>query len=54
MTPNRRLIHSKTLFKRKMDGWYSAHIVAQGYALISEVEFTKNYSPVVAYVTLQI
>ena len=53
MPPNRRLIDSKWVFKQKIDVQFRAHLVSRGYNQIPGVDFIKNYSLVVTYVTLQ-
>ena len=52
MPPNRCLIDSKWVFKRKRDVRFRARLVAKGYTQIPGVEFTENYSPFVTDVTL--
>ena len=52
MPPNRRLIDSKWVFKKKIYGRFRARIVARGYTQIPGVDFTENCSPVVTDVTL--
>ena len=54
MPPNRRLIDSKWVFKKKKDGRFRARIVARGYTQIPGLDFTENYSPLVTDVTLSI
>ena len=51
--PNRRLIGSKWVFKKKRDGRFRACLVAWGYTKITGVYFTNNYSPLVADLTLR-
>ena len=41
--PNRHLIDSKWVFKKKIFGKFRARLVAWGYTQIIEVDFTKNY-----------
>ena len=45
--PNRCLIDSKRVFKKKIYGQLRAGLVARGYTHIPIVDFTRNYSPVV-------
>ena len=52
MPPNRRLIESKFVFKKKKDSQIRAHLISQGYTQIPGVDLTKSYSPVVTDVTL--
>ena len=52
--PNKRLIESKLVFKKKRDGQFRLNIVVLGYTQISGVDFNKNYSSVVNDVTLRI
>ena len=52
MPPNRCLIDSKWVFKKKSDGQFWARLLAQGHTQISGLEFTQNYSPVVTDATL--
>ena len=40
---NRRLIGNKWLFKIKRDDTYRARLVALGYSLIPEVDYTDNF-----------
>ena len=54
MPPNKRLIYSKWVFKKKRDGWLRARLFERGYTQIPGVEFTKNYSPVVTEFTLRV
>ena len=52
--PNRRLIDSWWLFKKKIDGRFRARLVGCGYTQVPGIDFTENYSPVVTDVTLHI
>ena len=52
MPPNRRLVNSKWVFKKKSDGRFRARLVAWGNNQIPGVDFTQNYSSVVTDVTL--
>ena len=52
--PNICIIDSKWVFKKKIDGQFRASLVARGYTQIPGVDFAKNYSPVVNYVTLHV
>ena len=52
--PNRCLIDSKWVFKKKIYGQFRALLVAQGYTQIPELNLTKIYSPVITDVTLQV
>ena len=52
MPPNRCIIESKWLFKKKRDSRSRACPVAWGYTQITGVDFTKNYPQVVTDVTL--
>ena len=52
--PNRRLIDSKWVFKKKIDGWFRSRLVAQGYNQIQGLNFTINYSPAVTDARLRI
>ena len=45
-------IDAKLTQTGSLDGRFMAHIVAQGYTQIPEVDFTKNYSPVFNNITL--
>ena len=54
MPPSRRLIDSKWVFKKKIDGRFRSRLVARGYNQIKGVEFTKNYSKVVTDTTLRV
>ena len=53
MPPNRRLIGSKWVFKKKIDDLFKARIVGRGYTQVPGIYFTNNYSPVVTDVTLR-
>ena len=53
MPPNRRLIDSKWVFKKKIDGILRARLVTRGYTQIPGVDFKEKYSPVVMDVTLR-
>ena len=52
MPPNRRIIDSKWVFKKKIYAQFRARLVARGYTHIMGVDFTENYSPVVNDLTL--
>ena len=54
MPPNRHLIYSKWVFKKKRDGRFRARLVGRGYTHIPGIDFTENYSLVVTDVTLRI
>ena len=54
MPPNRHLIDSKWVFKKKIDVRFRARLVAWGYTQILGVDFTENYSPVVTGITLRV
>ena len=54
MPPNRRLIDSKWVFKKKSGGQFRASIVARGHTQIPWVGFTYKYSPAVTDVTLYV
>ena len=51
--PNRHIIDSKWVFKKKRDGQFRACLVGQGYIQVPGIYFTNNYSPVVTDVTLR-
>ena len=53
MSPNRRLIDSKWVFKKKTDIQFRERFFAREYTQILVVEFTKKWSPVVTDVTLR-
>ena len=42
MPPNRRIIDSKWVSKKKIDGLFRARLVARGYTQITGVEFNEN------------
>jgi hypothetical protein len=44
---NRRLIGAKWVFKKKKNGTYHSHLIAQGYSQIPGVDFTENFAPVI-------
>ena len=52
MPPNRRLIDSKWVFKKKRYSKFSKLLVERGYTQIPGLEFTENYSTVVTGITL--
>ena len=52
MPPNRCLIYSKWVFKKKRDGRFRESLVALGYPQIPRVDLTENYSPVANDITL--
>ena len=52
MPPNRGLVDSKWVFRKKSDSRFRARLVARGHNQIPGVDFTQNYSPVVTDVTL--
>ena len=54
MSPNRHIIESKWVFKKKRYGLFRARLFAQGYTQITRVYFTNNYSPVVTDAKIRI
>ena len=52
--PNKGLIESKRVFKKKIDGQFRARIFVRGYTKTPGVDCTENYSPVVTDVTLRV
>ena len=52
MPPNKYIIESKWVFKKKRDKKSRAHLVVCGYTQVTGVDFTNNYSPVVTDITL--
>ena len=54
MPPNRRIIDSKWVFKKKRDGQFSALLVARGYDQIPGVDFTENSSPVATDIKIRV
>ena len=54
MPPNRCIIDSKWVFKKKRYGRFRVSLVARGYTQIKGVDFTKNNSPVVTDITLRV
>ena len=52
MLPNKHIIESKWVFKKKIDIQFRARLFVRGYTHITGVDFTNNYSPVVTDVTL--
>ena len=54
MPPNRHLIDSKWVSKKKIYGQFRSRLVARRYTQISGVYFSENYSPVVTDVTLRV
>ena len=54
MPPNRRLIDSKWVFKKKIYGQFRAHLVARGYTQFPRVEFNENHSSAVTDITLRV
>ena len=54
MPPNRCLIDSKWVFKKKRYGQFRALLVGQGYTQVPGIDFTKNCLPVVTDVTLRV
>ena len=51
MPPNCRCIKNKCVFKIKHNGVNRVHLVACGYSQVPNVNFSKNYSPVVKNLT---
>ena len=52
MPPNKFIIESKWVFKKKRDSQFRARLVVRGYIQIPGVDLTNNYSPVVTDITL--
>ena len=52
--PDRKVIGSKWVFRRKKNGVYRARLVALGYNQIPGVDFTDNFSPVANDVTIKL
>ena len=53
MPTERQLVDSKWIFKKKRYGKFWAHMVAWGYTQNTGLDFTKNYSSMITYVTLR-
>ena len=54
MKPGHRLLGTKWVFKKKLNGTYRARLVAQGYNQIPGVDFTDSFSPVISDPILRI
>ena len=54
MPPNRRLLDSTWVFKKKRNGIFRTHLVVQRYIQVPGIHFTDNYSPVVTGSTLPV
>ena len=54
MLPNKHIIESKWVFKKKIDIQFRARLFVRGYTHITGVDFTNNYSPVVTDVALYV
>ena len=52
--PNRRLIDSKWVFRKKGDDQFRAFLVRWKYPQVPGIYFTKNYPPAVTDVTLRV
>jgi len=52
--PNRKLIGTKWVFKKKRDGRHRSRLVVLGYTQVPGVDFTDNFAPVINDVTLRL
>ena len=51
--PNRRIIGSKWVFKKKRNGVYRGRLVGLGYSQIPGLDYTENFAPVINDVTFR-